>query len=366
MARQTPLFTAHRRHGARWVQFGEWALPLHYGSQIAEHHAVRRGVGVFDVSHMLVLDVDGPEARALLRYALANDIDRLSAPGRALYSCLLDEPGHVLDDLIVYRTDQTRYRVIANAARADADTAWIASLRERRGLRANITARRDLAMLAVQGPSARACVWQTIPDSLPATGALGRFEATQCADLFVARTGYTGEDGFELILPEERAEPVWESLIAAGATPCGLGARDTLRLEAGMNLYGQDMDDSVGPVESGLAWTVSLSGDREFVGRKAIESGRPSRQLLGLVLADAGVLRAHQRVLTRHGDGLVTSGGYGPTLGRSIGLARVPAEVTPGETVRVQVRDRALQAYLVRPPFVRNGTVLIDPPEELR
>ena len=219
-------------------------------------------------------------------------------------------------------------------------------------------------MLAVQGPNARARVWEALPETCEATEALPRFHAAQCGEFFMARTGYTGEDGFELIFAAARAERVWDALMRAGAALCGLGARDTLRLEAGMNLYGQDMDETVTPAESGLAWTVDLAGGREFVGRQALEHEHPERKLVGLVLLDRGVLRAHQRVVTVHGEGRTTSGGFAPTLGRSIALARVPNSVSVGDTVQAEVRERLLDARVVRPPFVRNGRNLIGPIEK--
>jgi aminomethyltransferase len=364
MLRQTPLNAAHRKLGARLVDFGGWEMPLHYGSQIEEHHRVRSDAGVFDVSHMLVLDVTGPDASAFLRHALANDVARLDRPGRALYSCLLNERGRVLDDLIVYFVGENQYRVVVNAGTAEKDLAWFEALRQCGPRAPAIAPRRDLCMLAVQGPNARACVRDAFAETRKATEALPRFHAAQCGEFFMARTGYTGEDGFELIFPAARAESVWDALMRAGAAHCGLGARDTLRLEAGMNLYGQDMDETVTPAESGLAWTVDLAGEREFVGRQAVEHEHPQRKLVGLVLLDRGVLRAHQHVVTVHGEGRITSGGFAPTLGRSIALARVPNAVDVGDTVRAEVRERLLDARVVKPPFVRNGRNLIGPIEE--
>jgi len=364
MLKQTPLNAAHRALGARLIDFGGWEMPLHYGSQIEEHHRVRRDAGVFDVSHMLSLDISGHDARALLRYALANDVQKLKSPGQALYSCLLNDCGRILDDLIAYLLEEDRYRVVVNAATADKDLAWIESLRARRSYAPAIGPRRDLCMLAVQGPKARACVWQALPQTREPTEALPRFQARQCGDIFVARTGYTGEDGFELMLEATQAESVWNDLLRVGVFPCGLGARDTLRLEAGMNLYGQDMDETVTPAESNLAWTVDFSGGREFVGCQALQRETPQRRLIGLALTERGVLRAHQRVVSVHGEGLTTSGSFAPTLGRSIALARVPVQVNTGDTVQVEVRGRLLQARVVKPPFVRNGRSLIESIEE--
>jgi aminomethyltransferase len=353
---RTPLHSAHCAAGARLVDFAGWEMPLHYGSQIEEHHAVRRDAGMFDTSHMLAIDVEGPGARDFLRGALANDVARLREPGKALYSCMLNEAGGVLDDLIVYFLGEDLYRIIVNAGTAEKDLRWL------QGLRATgitLRARRDLAMIAVQGPSAREKTWQALPELQDASEPLGTFFGAQAGDAFVARTGYTGEDGFELLVPAPRAVAIWNSLAGAGVHPCGLGARDTLRLEAGMNLYGQDMDESVTPLESGLAWSVMLEGTRDFVGKPALLAQTPARKLTGLVLSGGGVLRGQQKVRTAHGAGEITSGGFAPTLGKSIALARLPAGTAPGATVQVAVRDRMLDALVVKPPFVRRGKSLL-------
>jgi aminomethyltransferase len=365
MLKTTPLHALHRAAGARMVDFGGWDMPLHYGSQIDEHHAVRRAAGMFDVSHMRVVDVAGESARDFLRYALANNVDKLRTPGKALYSCLLRHDGGVLDDLIVYFLDERSFRVIVNAATADKDIAWFSELRTRHGLALALTPRIDLAMIAVQGPAARAKVWFAVPGSEVVTGTLKPFSGvqatTEIGEMFIARTGYTGEDGFEILVAAERAPDLWNALAAAGVAPCGLGARDTLRLEAGMNLYGQDMDESVTPLESGLAWTVDLASPRDFVGKDALAASRPARRLVGLLASGSGgVLRAHQRVVAAAGDGEITSGTFSPTIGRSIALARLPAGAVPGERAEVAVRDRRVEARVVKPPFVRNGTVLVD------
>ena len=367
MPKTTPLNAVHRAAGARMVDFGGWDMPLHYGSQINEHHAVRNDAGMFDVSHMRVVDIAGastPGPRDFLRYALANNVDRLKAPGKALYSCLLDPQGQVLDDLIVYYLREDFFRVVVNAATADKDVAWLAKLRSEHAPGLSLTLRTDLAMIAVQGPNARAKVWRALPGSEGATSALKPFSGietnTDGIPLFVARTGYTGEDGFEIIVPGERAVSLWDALRAAGVAPCGLGARDTLRLEAGMNLYGQDMDETVTPLESGLAWTVDLASARDFVGKAALVASPPRRQLAGLIaLEGGGVLRAHQTVLADGGDGEITSGSFSPTLAKSIALARLPVGVPLGATVRAQVREKQLAARVVKPPFVRNGKALV-------
>jgi aminomethyltransferase len=356
----TPLNAAHRAAGARMVDFGGWDMPVNYGSQIEEHHAVREGAGMFDVSHMRVVDLRGDGARDFLRYALANNVDKLKDPGKALYSCLLRPDGGVIDDLIVYFLDETFFRLVVNAGTADKDIAWFSELVAARAPRLTLTPRPDLAMIAVQGPQARARVWQVLPGSEAATTGLKPFSAATFGAYFIARTGYTGEDGFELVVPIADAEALWRSLAAAGVRPCGLGSRDTLRLEAGMNLYGQDMDETVSPLESGLAWTVDLTSLRDFVGKAALLATPPTRQLIGLLLLEkGGVLRAHQPVRTVQGDGEITSGSFGPTLNQSIALARLPATVRVGDIVKVAVRDKELAARVVKPPFARNGKALI-------
>jgi glycine cleavage system T protein (aminomethyltransferase) len=354
---QTPLIDAHRRAGAKLVEFAGWELPLHYGSQLEEHHAVRRAAGMFDTSHMLAIDVEGAAARAFLVRALANNVERLTQPGKALYSCMLRGDGGILDDLIVHFLGANLFRVVVNAATAQKDLAWLASLGP---AEAALNPRRDLAMIAVQGPQARERTWEALPALRAASEPLGAFFGAQAGTVFVSRTGYTGEDGFELLLPAEQAEDAWERLARAGVRPCGLGARDTLRLEAGMNLYGQDMDERTTPLECGLAWTVDLESSRDFVGKRALAIRLAARAQIGLVLEGrGGVLRAHQRVHLAQGEGEITSGSFSPTLQTSIALARLPVRAAPGERAEVEVRDKRLTARLVRPPFVRHGRILV-------
>ena len=365
MLKQTPLNATHRAARARMVDFGGWDMPVNYGSQIDEHHAVRNDAGMFDVSHMRAVDLAGAGARDFLRYALANNVDKLQTPGKALYSCLLAPDGGVLDDLIVYFLREDFFRIVVNAGTADKDIAWFRRLIAERAPHLSLTPRDDFAMIAVQGPNARGKVWAALQGTEALTAPLKPFVGTACHDamgeLFIARTGYTGEDGFEVMVPIARAESTWRALEAAGVKPCGLGARDTLRLEAGMNLYGQDMDETVSPLVSGLAWTVDLASARDFVGKAALLAKRPTQQLTGLLLLDAGgVLRAHQKVHTAQGDGEITSGTFSPTLARSIALARLPAGVAPGDIVHVAVRDKQLAARVVKPPFARNGKALVE------
>lgn len=374
MGRRTPLYEQHLALGARTVDFGGWDMPVHYGSQIEEHHRVRRDAGMFDVSHMCVVDVHGKSARAFLTRLLANDIGKLRQPGKALYSCLLDDSGGVIDDLIVYLIHENFFRIVVNAGTRDGDLAWMRARASEWGLALDILERSDLAMIAVQGPQARAKVAALLPEAERASVlAQEAFFGRECASThdsrwFVARTGYTGEDGFEVMLPDGEAANFWQALLAAGVAPCGLGARDTLRLEAGMNLYGNDMDRQRNPLESGLAWTVAFEpAGRDFVGRSALEKiraqGGPPLKLVGLVLEDRGVLRSHQKVVVPGVDavqvgGEVTSGTFSPTLERSIGFARVPRVASA--TVQVDVRGKLLQARVVKLPFVRNGRILID------
>jgi aminomethyltransferase len=363
--KQTPLNAAHRAAGARMVDFGGWDMPVNYGSQIDEHRAVRSDAGMFDVSHMRVVDIEGAGGRDYLRYVLANNVDKLKHPGKALYSCLLKPDGTVIDDLIVYFLREDHFRIVVNAGTADKDIAWFRERAAERVPALRIVPRPDLAIVAVQGPNAGRVLVQALPDAGGPASGLKPFTAAivpgASGEVMVARTGYTGEDGFEVICPAGAAEALWGRLRAAGAAPCGLGARDTLRLEAGMNLYGQDMDETVSPLESGLAWTVDLASPRDFIGKAALTAHPPARQLVGLALLDkGGVLRAHQVVHTDRGDGEITSGTFSPTLNRSIAFARVPAGVTAGQTVQVVVRDRELAARVVKPPFVRNGKVLVD------
>ena len=363
MLKRTPLYDAHRAANAKMVDFGGWDMPLAYGSQLAEHHQVRSDAGVFDVSHMLPVDLEGPAARIYLQRLLANDVEKLQDSGRALYSCMLNDEGGVKDDLIVYFRGEGRYRLIVNAGTAEKDLAWMTDVRDRHGFELELRPRRDLGILAVQGPNARAKVWQALPEIRAPSEGLKPFTAAEAGRYFVARTGYTGEDGFEIVVPAGDAADCWRKLLDAGVAPIGLGGRDTLRLEAGMNLYGQDMDETTSPLESGLAWTVDLKTPRDFIGRPALESQPPRRQLSGLVLMDRGVLRTHQQVHTPHGVGEITSGGFAPTLNTSIALARLPVGVADGETVRVVVRDKHLTARVVKPPFARNGRALIDVPQ---
>ena len=364
MTRKTILNDSHRALGAKMVDFGGWDMPIHYGSQIEEHHQVRRDAGMFDVSHMTVVDLKGARVREFLRHLLANSVDKLKKPGKALYTCMLNEGGGVIDDLIVYFMDEAFFRLVVNAATREKDLAWITG--QAKTFDVSVAERPDFGMVAVQGPAAREKVVGLLREAdRERIGKLGKFVAAEAkledgTDMFIARTGYTGEDGFEIVVAEDRTVALWDALLGAGVKPAGLGARDTLRLEAGMNLYGQDMDDTVSPYEAALAWTVALDEGRDFIGRDVLEqqkaNGAP-RQMVALVMDEKGVLRHGQKVLTPHGEGEILSGTFSPTLSKAIAFARVPAgDLPPGsDGVRVDIRGREVPVRVVRFPFVRDG-----------
>jgi aminomethyltransferase len=356
MGKKTPLYQSHLDASAKMVDFAGWDMPIHYGSQIDEHKIVRSDAGMFDVSHMTVVDVTGDDARAYLQNLLSNDIAKLKTLGKALYSCMLNSNGGVVDDLIVYYLNDIFYRVIINSATRDKDIAWL-NAQTTNFPNLTLSERDDIAMIAVQGPNAREKTYTLFTgDQQSSLESLDRFMATEVGDYFVGRTGYTGEDGFEILMPVNKATNCWQQLLDAGVKPCGLGARDTLRLEAGMSLYGTDMDETTSPLISGLAWTLAMADERNFIGKQALQSEQSTgvkQQLVGLLLKDKGVLRNHLKVVTVNGDGEITSGSFSPTLGKSIALARIPSGVT-GE-VEVEIRNKLLKADIVKIPFVRQG-----------
>ena len=356
------IFNArHHALGAKMVDFAGWEMPLYYGSQIEEHNMVRRDVGIFDVSHMNILDVEGKGAREFLRYLFANDIDKLKVLGAALYSCMLTETGGVVDDLICYRKTEQDYRVVVNAATHDKDVAWFKEQVKKFDVK--LTERTDFAMLAVQGPNAREKIKAAFtPEQIKAAENLKVFYGVDVNGWWIARTGYTGEDGYEIMIPQKEALAFWDKLIAAGIRPSGLVARDSLRLEAGMSLYGSEMDEKVTPLESNLTWTVAFEPtDRNFIGRKALEEQRRAgikRKLVGLVLKEKGVPRSHQKVVVPNiGEGDTTSGGFSPVLNTGIALARVP--INTGESCFIVIRDKQLAAQVIKPPFIRKRGVAI-------
>lgn len=354
---KTPFYQLHVAAGARMVDFGGWEMPINYGSQIDEHHAVREDAGMFDVSHMTIVEVTGADAKPYLQKLLANDIAKLTKPGKALYSGMLNEQGGVIDDLITYYLSDTHYRVVVNASTREKDLAWMAQQAE--SMTVKVEHNQSFAMLAVQGPKAIEKT-QTVFTAAQkaATADLGVFFGVESEGFFIARTGYTGEDGYEIMVPVNQVENFWNSLMQAGVKPCGLGARDTLRLEAGMNLYGNDMDETVSPLEANMGWTIAWEPtEREFIGRSALEQQKSAgvkNKLAGLVLEGKGVLRAHMKVTAEDGStGEVTSGTMSPTLKKSIGLARISK--TAGDTVMVEIRGKQVPARVVKPCFVRKG-----------
>jgi aminomethyltransferase len=362
MLKKTALYEQHQQAGAKLVDFAGWEMPLHYGSQLEEHHKVRRDAGMFDVSHMAIVDIYGKNAHTYLRYLLANDVARLTQPGKALYTCMLNEHGGIIDDLIVYFVAPAEYRLVVNAGTRDKDLAWIKQ--QAQNFTLTITERVDLSILAIQGPNARKKALQTFDQTKRAAAAeLKPFHFARDKDWFIARTGYTGEDGFEIMLPAKEVADFWQALLQTDISPCGLGARDTLRLEAGLNLYGADMDETTTPLESNLNWTVQFEPqDRDFIGRRALEQQQKQgiqRKLVGLVLEERGVLRSHQQVIAEGiGAGEITSGSFSPSLGFSVALARVPANI--GTHCHVVIRDKLIAVRIVKPPFVKQGKKVFE------
>ncbi|ACX86657.1 glycine cleavage system aminomethyltransferase GcvT [Pectobacterium parmentieri] len=370
MAKQTPLYQQHLADGAKMVDFHGWMMPLHYGSQLDEHHIVRREAGIFDVSHMTIVDLHGVRTREFLRYLLANDVAKLTQPGKALYTGMLNASGGVIDDLIVYFLTEDDFRLVVNSATREKDLAWIEQHAAPFGVAIN--ERKDLALIAVQGPQAQEKVQAILKAKglsdadVAAVASMKPFFGRQAGDVFVATTGYTGEAGYEIALPNEQVVDFWQQLLAVGVKPCGLGARDTLRLEAGMNLYGQDMDEGTSPLAANMGWTIAwLPEDRQFIGREALTHQREkgTEQLVGLVLTEKGVLRNDLPVRFTDSDGVmregtITSGSFSPTLGVSIALARVPAGI--GEQAIVQIRHRELPVRVTKPGFVRAGKAIVQ------
>lgn len=355
MGKKTPLYDCHLDAGGKIVDFGGWDMPIHYGSQIQEHNAVREAAGMFDVSHMTIVDVRGPDAKAYLQKLLANDVDKLKETGKALYTGMLNNDGGVIDDLIVYRMDGW-FRTVVNCATREKDLEWMTA--HTKGFDISLTERPEMAMVAVQGPEALGMVQKVRPEAADLIDNLKVFQGLPQHGWFYARTGYTGEDGLEIMIPKEDAADFWQQLSEAGVQPCGLGARDTLRLEAGMNLYGNDMDESVSPLISGMGWTVAWEpADRDFIGRAALEAEKAdgvAMKQVGLVLETRGVMRSHQKVIVEGaGEGEVTSGTFSPTLQYSIAIARVPA--TTGDTAQVDLRGKLTDVRVIKLPFVRNG-----------
>ncbi len=363
MAQQTVLFPQHVAAGAKMVDFHGWDMPINYGSQIAEHNAVREDAGMFDVSHMTIVDIKGAEAQPFLRYLLANDVAKLTVAGKALYTGMLQEDGGVIDDLIVYFFTPEYYRLVVNSATREKDLAWIN--KQAADYAVTVTELPELAMIAVQGPQAKAKAATVFTaEQNEAVAGMKPFFGVQAGELFIATTGYTGEAGYEIVVPQEQACDLWQQLVDAGVQPCGLGARDTLRLEAGMNLYGLDMDETVSPLAANMGWTIAWAPEeRNFIGRAALTAQKAAgtEQLVGLVMTAKGVLRTGQKVVFTNDageacEGVITSGTFSPTLGYSIALARVPNGI--GETAQVEMRKKHVEVAVTKPAFVRNGKKL--------
>jgi len=358
MTNKTVLHAKHLEAGAKMVDFHGWEMPINYGSQIEEHHAVRTDAGMFDVSHMTIVDIQGADAKTFLRRLVINDVAKLEDAGKALYTGMCNEQGGVIDDLIVYFYTDTEYRLVVNSATREKDLAWIN--KQAADYQVTVTERPEFAMIAVQGPQAKAKVATLLDaEQTAAVDGMKPFFSVQAGDLFIATTGYTGENGYEIALPADMAADFWQQLLDAGVKPAGLGARDTLRLEAGMNLYGLDMDDNVSPLAANMAWTISWEPeDRNFIGRDVLAEQRAAGdqpKLVGLVLTEKGVLRSGLKVVTEHGEGIITSGTFSPTLGHSIAMARVPRAVKVGDTIQVEMRKKLVDVEVIKPSFVRNG-----------
>ncbi|KZN59613.1 glycine cleavage system aminomethyltransferase T [Pseudoalteromonas luteoviolacea CPMOR-1] len=360
MTSKTVLHAKHLEAGAKMVDFHGWEMPINYGSQIEEHHAVRQDAGMFDVSHMTIVDVKGADAQAFLRKLVANDVAKLTVAGKALYTGMLNEQGGVIDDLIIYFFTETDYRLVVNSATREKDLAHIGTVAA--DFDVTVTERPEYAMIAVQGPNAKEKTATILNDEQrAAVEGMKPFFGAQAGKLFIATTGYTGEAGYEIVVHNDDAAELWQQLLDAGVRPAGLGARDTLRLEAGMNLYGSDMDETVSPLAANMAWTIAWEPeDRDFIGRKVVEQQRADKstdKLVGLVLESKGVLRGGSKVIVEGGEGVITSGTFSPTLGFSVALARVPRST--GETAQVEMRKKLVDVKVVKPCFVRNGKSVI-------
>lgn len=361
MTNRTVLFDKHIESGAKMVDFHGWEMPINYGSQIEEHHAVRKDAGMFDVSHMTIVDIEGSDAQDFLRKLVANDVAKLTVPGKALYTGMLNEEGGVIDDLIIYYFTPESYRLVVNSATREKDLAWINKQAE--AFSVTVSERPEFAMIAVQGPEAKAKVASILhAEQTVAVEGMKPFFGVQAGDYFIATTGYTGEEGYEIVVPAVQAADLWQELLDAGVKPAGLGARDTLRLEAGMNLYGLDMDDSVSPLAANMAWTIAWEPeDRNFIGREALvaQKAAGTEKLVGLVMEQKGVLRSGLKVITANGEGVITSGTFSPTLGYSIAMARIPAGTAVGNTVQVEMRKKLVDVKVTKAGFVRNGKSIL-------
>ena len=356
--KKTALYQAHIVANDKMVDFGGWNMPINYGSQVQEHIAVRTDKGMFDVSHMTIVDLTGADSESFLLRVLANDVSKL-ANSKALYSTMLNDNGGIIDDLIVYKRTDNSYRIVVNAATREKDLAWFE--KQAFNFAVQITERQKLAMLAVQGPNAINTCLKVLPKDISQhLATLAKFSCIDADDYFIGRTGYTGEDGVEILVAEHDVIDLWNSLLQAGVTPCGLGARDTLRLEAGMHLYGQDMNDEVIPLECGLGWSVRKT-DTNFIGSNALQQQRLAgitKKMTGVVLTERGILRHGQELIDENGlTGIITSGSFSPSAEVAIGMAIVDKNF--GGNVKVKIRKKELLVKCIKLPFVRNGKVLI-------
>ena len=353
---KTPLNNAHIELGAKMVNFSHWEMPISYTSLIEEHHAVRNTAGVFDVSHMSIFDFNGGDQVAFFEKIFANDIKKISNEDKAIYGALLNEEGGILDDLIIYHANE-KFRLVSNCSTREQNRQWYEKHAVEFGV--EVVERSDMGILAIQGPDALSKI-QSIDGINPQVNNLQSFGCMFDGDKLYARTGYTGEDGLEIIVPSVDINQFWDQALRLGCTPIGLGARDTLRLEAGLNLYGNDMTIENHPYESNLGWTIDMTDEnRQFIGKQALLSidQSKSQKIVGIILRDKGVLRSGYEVIHDEGKGVVLSGSYSPTLQSSIGLARVDQGYK--KDGKVMIRNKMLNIDFVSPRFIERGKISI-------
>jgi len=355
MGKHTALYAKHLESNATLIEIGGWSMPSHYGSASQEHQAVRQHSGMFDVSHMTIVDVRGLDAEAYLQKLLANDVTRLADTGKALYSAMLNNNGGIIDDLIVYNMDGW-YRVISNCITREQTLEWMTA--QSKGFEVTLTDRPELVIIAIQGPDALSKVKSVCTEAAGLIDSLNPFQSQVKASWFYARTGYTGEEGLEVILPEEEAADFWQQLLDAGVTPCGLTAADTLRIEAGLNAYGKEMDESTSPLIANMRHTIAWQPEeRHFFGREALEAELAAGiklKLVGLILSTDDIMSAEQKVVIEGlGEGVITSAAFSPTLQSSIAIARVPNDTS--EHCQVEIQGQLINAKVITLPFVRYG-----------
>ena len=351
---KTSLHNAHIQLGAKMVNFSNWEMPISYSSLIEEHNAVRNAAGIFDVSHMSVFDFDDGDQIAFFEKIFANDIKKIYKDNKAIYGALLNEEGGILDDLIIYHANN-KFRLVSNCSTREQNRQWFEKHAVEFGVK--VMERSDMGILAIQGPDALNKILE-IKEIDAQVNTLQSFGCMFEGDKLYARTGYTGEDGLELIVPTKDINHLWDQALELGCTPIGLGARDTLRLEAGLNLYGNDMTINNHPYESNMGWTIDMSDEnREFIGKDAILSidQSKSQKIVGIILQDKGILRSGYEITHEQGKGVVLSGSYSPTLQSSIGLARVDQGYK--ENGKVMIRNKLLNIDFVSPRFLGQGKI---------